>query len=63
MQKTYWYGSDKDNQVQFSENKNVLNNAGIDNPQSFTVNGTVEGLRLIDQQQTSQSGSGQAAHG
>lgn len=62
MQKTIWYGA-KDNNVRFSENKSDLSDAGINNPRSFTVSGEVTGLELTNQQQTSQSGSGQPAHG
>lgn len=48
MQKTYWYGVASDNDVRFAENQQALTQAGIDNPQSFTVNGEVTGLHLIN---------------
>jgi hypothetical protein len=53
-----WYGV-QNNEVRFSTNKADLNNAGIDNPRSFTVNGTISDLPLTGSQQTSQASSGQ----
>lgn len=52
MQKQIWYGA-KDNAVRFADNQTALTNQGIDNPQSFTVNGDVSGLNLIGSEATS----------
>jgi hypothetical protein len=46
MNKQIWYGTNGNN-VAFAENKVALTEAGISNPQSFTVNGEVTGLDLI----------------
>lgn len=57
--KTIWYGS-KDNSVRFAENQQTLAQHGIDNPQSFTVNGEVTGLNLLGQSDQ-QIGQGQTS--
>jgi hypothetical protein len=61
MQSKIWYGA-KNNETVFARNENSLSNHGIDNPRSFTVNGDVQGLKLIDDQsQQSQSGTAQTS--
>lgn len=61
MQHKIWAGA-KDNQVAFARNENSLTEQGFNNPRSFTVEGTVNGLSLIDdEQQQTQPGSPQTA--
>jgi hypothetical protein len=50
MQKTIWYGA-KDDNVRFANSENELTSQGINNPQSFTVNGEVNGLNLDTENQ------------
>lgn len=57
MNKTIWTGA-KDNHVAFARNENSLQSQGFENRQSFTVNGDVSGLTLIDEEQSQQSQSG-----
>lgn len=45
--KNIWYAV-KDNDVRFANNQNSLTSQGFTNPQSFTVQGDVNGLSLID---------------
>lgn len=57
MNKTIWYGV-KNNDVRFADNQAALTEQGIDNAQSFSVNGDVTGLNLVghsEQQTTQQS--------
>lgn len=56
MNKTIWYGA-KDNDVRFADNQAALTSQGIDNAQSFTVNGDVTGLNLIGHTSEQQVGS------
>lgn len=58
MNKTIWYGA-KDNDVRFADNKAVLTSQGIDNAQSFTVNGDVSGLELVSATDHATTGQGQ----
>lgn len=46
MNKEIWYGA-KDSTVRFAASKDDLATQGIQNPQSFTVDGEVTGLNLI----------------
>jgi hypothetical protein len=48
MNKTYWYGANG-GVVRFADNQAALTSEGIDNAQSFTVNGEITGLNLIGQ--------------
>jgi hypothetical protein len=57
MNKTVWYGA-HDNDVRFATSKASLTEAGINNPQSFTVNGDIQGLNLVDEEQTQQPTTG-----
>lgn len=50
MNKQIWYGA-KDNEVRFAEDKSILTTAGINDAQSFTVNGDVTGLNLLTAEQ------------
>jgi hypothetical protein len=63
--KTIWFGSiSNTNRVAFANNQESLTNHGVTDPQSFTVNGDVSGLTLIDdteQQETAQSSGSNAA--
>jgi hypothetical protein len=47
MNKEVWYGI-KNNSVAFANSQNTLVEAGATNPQSFTVQGDISGLNLID---------------
>jgi hypothetical protein len=60
MNKTIWYGA-KDNDVRFADSKLVLTDQGIDNAQSFTVEGEVSGLKLIGSEQQQHTGGAATA--
>lgn len=59
MNKTIWAGA-KDNNVAFARNQNSLTSQGYNNPTSFTVSGDVNGLHLIDEEQTQTQSQAQA---
>jgi hypothetical protein len=60
--KTIWFGSNN-NQVAFANSQESLTNHGVTDPQSFTVNGDVSGLTLIDdtEQETASTQSSASA--